>query len=532
MSVDIINSSQNTLTQMSYATSVASENINNASNPNYSRQVVEFSNNGAGVVVASPVRMSNSYLNQQVYETTSDVGYTSTVYQMANSVDTIVTGISVGPDGSSSNVLQQSLIEINEALINLVSDDSYASRSAVLSRVQTFIDSATTMTAQLNAFEEQIEGEVIQTVKEINHTAKQIANVNEQLLRNPNDVNLLTQRDELLNDLSEHIAIDVHENENGSVNVTVAGGYELVRGGKVNEIEVRYDEFGDIELYIQDIKISDNPEKLGGSLGGNLSAIEDVVKETERMIGKMVVGLSAELNNANMEGFKADGSQGTPLVTIPDVPAKSSNQNTGDATVSVGLDESNVSDLSEGPIIMTKTPAGYEFYDESTGETEVATSLPANVFGYEIDSPTGTMNDGDTFEIDPLGDMLSGTEVTGEPDDIAAAGTLPVEEGDNSNLVNLSNVMSEPIFNDGQDSVTAELANIFVEVGNNTVAAENNYKTAASMNSAASANWANYSGVSVQEEELNIMQYQHVYQSVSKVINTVDDMFNALLDVV
>lgn len=532
MQVDIIGQSQQALSQMTYATSVASENINNASNPNYARQVVTFGTDSVGNVVATPVRMSNSFLNQQVYASNADVMYANSVYTMANSVDSIVTGLVTSPDGSMSNPLQSALNQINESLISLIGDDNEANRTSMLARIETFLGTTQTLNEQLGEFEDQLNTEIKQTVNQVNGMSKEIAELNKQIAKNPDDPLLLTQRDQLVSDLSKLVDLDVSENANGTVDLSIAGGLDLVRGDTAYEIDEKEDEFGNIKLELHGVDISDNPEKLGGTLGGAIYSIEEVVEATERMISKITLGFIAELNKANQEGYKADGSQGTPLVDIPDVPAKGGSDNTGDATVNISLNENNVADLTEGPIIMTKTPAGYEFYDESTGETMIASTLPADVFGYTIDQPSGTMNNGDTFEIDPIGEMTAGAEIVAKPEDIAAAGSLPVTEGDNSNLINISDAFSEGIFDGGTDSVVDELADAFVQIGNNSQSADNMLKTAVTLNNSAMANWSSYSGVSIQEEELNMLQYQQVYNSVSKVINLADEMMDSLLNII
>lgn len=531
MNVDIIGQSQQALSSINYATSIASENINNASNPHYARQMVQFGSE-AGMLQATPIRMSNDYLNSQVYMSKAGVAYSSTAHSMAKSVDSIVTGVVTNPDGTTQNPLQSALNGVNEALVNLISDDNDANRTALISRIETFLGTTQTISDQLSEYEKQLSGQIGQTAEQVNQFASDIAKLNEEIASNPNDPHLLTQRDEMVGELSTLVEIDVNENQNGTVDISIAGGLELVRGNKAHEIEVGTDEFGDVKLTLHGIDISDNPEKLGGTLGGALYSLEDVVKETERLVSKVTLGFIAELNKANREGYTSDGIHGRHLVEIPDVAGKPSSNNTGDASVVLSLDEENVSELSEGPIIMSKTAAGYEFYDESTGENVVASTLPADVFGYTIDAPTGTMNDGDSFELDPLGEMASGAKVVASPDDIAAAGSLPVADGDNSNLQNLSDVFKDQIFDEGTDSVVDELADVFVQIGNNTQEADSMLQTASALSSAAMANWSSYSGVSIQEEELNMLQYQQVFQSVSKVISTADEMMDSLLNAI
>lgn len=531
MTVNLINSSRQTLGQLQYATSIASENINNAKNANYARQLVTFSSNGLGIVTANPVRMSNAYLNHQLNQSNSELNYAGAVYSMANSVDKIITGMSVSADGSTSNALQSGITDINASLINLITEDSDASRSSMLSRFQSLIDTSKTMSSQLDEFRQQLIGETNQISLEINEVSKQVAKLNEQLVRSPNDPHLLTQRDQLINKASDLANIEYTENANGTVELTIAGGYQLVKGSKTNPVTISEDEFGKTSVNILGVDISKSPEKLGGKLGASLISIEKTINEADRMLAKIVVGFAAELNKANSEGYLPDGTSGGDLITIPNANGVASSNNTGSATVSATIDPEKVSELTEGPITLTKTPSGYEFYDASTGKTEVATTLPAEVFGMKFETPTGTMQNGDSFEVDALSTMMAGMEVVGTAKDIAAASKLPVEAGDNGNLVNISKITSESIFG-GKHNVVAELGNMFVNIGNHTVAAKGAMQTADSLKQTSLANWNNFSGVNIQEEELNMIQYQQVYQTVSKVINVAKESFDSLLNII
>jgi flagellar hook-associated protein 1 FlgK len=127
--------------------------------------------------------------------------------------------------------------------------------------------------------------------------------------------------------------------------------------------------------------------------------------------------------------------------------------------------------------------------------------------------------------------MMGGMEMVGTSKDIAAAAKLPVEAGDNGNLVNISKITSESIFG-GKQSVVTELGSMFVNIGNHTVASKNAHQTADSLRLTSQANWSSFSGVNIQEEELNLIQYQQVYQTVSKVINAAKENFDSLLNII
>ncbi|CAH7367704.1 Flagellar hook-associated protein flgK [Vibrio chagasii] len=527
MRIDTLNSSAHALGQMQYATSIASQNINNAANPYYTRQAVMFSTNSAGVLTASPIRMSNAFLNQQLHSSTGDLGHHGALYNMARSVDSIITGISSDADGNSTNALQQALTSINESLVNLAAEDNVAGRSTFLSRLDSLFTTGQTMLSQLDEYKEKLEDDLKVYSVKVNESAEQLAKINEQLRKNPNDHSLLTQRDQLIGELSEYINVNVEENDNGSVIVRVGSGHELVNGGDFTELDHQVDADGKSHIYLHGVNITNNPSRIGGLIGGTVEAYTDVVSESEIMLSKLLVGFAAAINDVNGQGYTASGEAGGNLINIPSYTSGGMSGNQGNGSLNISIDYENFKNMSSGPFSMQVTDDGYEFFDTSTGETVVVDSFPAEVFGFTIDGD-GDFQVGDKFEFNPLPQFAKGLEVIGSHEDIAAAGSLPVTDGDNENLLRLVDVMSDSIF--GNNSVMDELGDMFVIIGNKANSTEHAYKTASSINEQAEAEWANYSAVSTQEEELNILKYQQIYQSVSKVIQTNKQMFDTLFN--
>ncbi|MDK9793931.1 flagellar hook-associated protein FlgK [Vibrio sp. D431a] len=528
MRIDLNTGSAQALGQMKYATSVASNNINNAANPYYARQTIVFTTNSAGVLTANPIRMSNAFLNQQMHTSNAEMASTGTVYSMAKSVDKVITGISADADGGSSNALQQALSAINESLVSLAAEDSGAARTTFLSRLDSFFATSQTMLGQLDDYKSKLNDDLSALVDNVNQSAQELARINDQIRKNPkNNEALLTQRDQLLGELSQYTKIQVDEQENGTVVVRIAGGQELVNGNEYTPLTKSVNDDGSTSVFIHGVDLTKTPERVGGALGGTVQAYNDIVSKTESQISHLMVGFAAAINEANMQGYKPDGTAGGALIDIPTVSANGKSGNSGNGRLDISIDYKNLDNLSTGGFTMEVTSAGYEFYDESTGDSMVVTSFPAEVFGMTIDG-AGSFDMGDKFEFNPVPEMAKGMSVTSSADDIAAAGNLPITAGDNQNLLNLSDVMSDKVFGDA--TVVDHLGNVFVDIGNAAKSAENAHKTATSINTTAKAEWSNFSAVSTQEEELNILKYQQIYNSVSKVIQTSKQMFDTLFN--
>lgn len=528
MRIDLIKSSAQALGQMKHATNESSTNINNAANPYYARQSIIFTTNSAGVLTANPIRMSNAFLNQQLHSSNADLASTSAVYSMAKSVDHVITGISADADGGSSNALQQALSSINESLVHLAAEDSGAARTTALSRIESFFDTSQTMLGQLDDYKTKLNDDLSVLVEKVNESAAELARLNNQIRKNPKShAALLTQRDQLLGELSQYTKISVDEHDNGTVVVRIADGQELVNGDDYTSLTSKLNEDGSTSILLHGVDLAKSPERLGGLIGGTIEAYTDIVSKTESQVSGLLVGFAGAINVANMSGFKEDGTAGEALVDIPSVIGVGNSANGGNGQLEISVNYNDVANLSTGSFTMSVTSAGYDFYDESTGKSIVVPSLPAEVFGLTI-SGAGTFSQGDKFEFNPVPEMAKKLSLSAMKDDIAAASSSPVTAGDNGNLMNLSNVMSDKAF--GGSTVVDHLGDIFSDIGNATKSAEHASKTASSINTSAKSEWSNYSAVSTQEEELNILKYQQIYNSVSKVIQTSKQMFDTLFN--
>lgn len=530
MSIDIINSSSNALTQLTYASSVASENINNASDKDYSRQVVSFKTNQLGILEASSTTMSNAFLNQQVYDSNSEVAFYNALTSIANSVDNLTTNVTTSSDGGSTNPIEQAINDISEALTTATSDDSTSSRSDVLAQLSNLTTTTNTIISELNTYKSQALSEAKQAAQDLSEVTTQIAKLNKKITSTSNTAELISQRNSLISKASELVDLNVTENENGTVDISVYGGSSLVKGEKSYNLEISKDKFGDPIVKLNDKELNVSNEKLGGKLGGNLEAIESLVEPAKAALAELITGIAISLNTVNEAGYTDNGVTNVNLFTLTSSTAISATSNSGNASLTVVATDNN--ELTDSSIVVTYTAAGYEFKNVKTGDIEVASTLPSNVFGLEISQTSGTIVVGDQFKINSLEVIAASITVTDDIKNIAVASSSGAAAGDNANLIALAEMMEQGIFDSGKETATTKLSNVFSSIGNATLAAKNSLSTASTIQGTAIANWENYSGVSTQEEELNLMQYQQVYEAISKVLSVNNEMFDTILKII
>ena len=529
INVNVLNLASNALSQLRYGSSIDSKNINNADNSNYVRSLAVSEIDDAGMMKVSAKRMSNYFLTSSLNQSASDYEYAKSRQSTAESVDNIVTGVVPNSDGKSTNPISQALSDIMKSVNAIASDDTYSSRNTFIARVGGLLSVVGGVQDNLNTSRTSLDMEISNDVSDLNSLAEKLSRLNKRMVTNPNGDGLVLQRDTLISEMSNLAKVDVSKHENGTVDVRVGAGYTLVGGRHAYKVNVGDNKYGDSrEITISgDIVRSDS---IGGSIGGNIAATGDIVRRSQSHIAKVVVGYMGEMNRVNQSGYLKDGSKGGEMFEIPAVNSVASNENTGNGSITVTLDINKISEL-QTPLIVTRSAGGYEVKLQGSDKVVNLPSLPSSVFGFKVDS-TGSMNIGDSFKIDPLPEMLSAMKLVAKEGGIATATKLPVSAGDESNIQNFANVSDMRIFNNSGDTVVNELSNTFVRIGNAAVSSKQDVDSTKAINKDARGRWDNLSGVNTQEEEMDIVRIQQVYQSVTKIISASKQMFDSLISAV
>jgi flagellar hook-associated protein 1 FlgK len=160
---------------------------------------------------------------------------------------------------------------------------------------------------------------------------------------------------------------------------------------------------------------------------------------------------------------------------------------------------SNVDVIVNGSTITAGTAIPY---DNTKGLTfATATDVSATI--------SGTPSDGDTFN---LNKNTSGTT-------------------DGSNALAMANLGSKKSLNGGTDTLTSAYGNFVNAVGNVTVQLQTASTSQTAVLNQVTAAQQSVSGVNLNEEAANLIQYQQLYQANSKVIQTASTLFQTLLGI-
>lgn len=273
-------------------------NIANANTKGYSRQQVNQSTSpsldvwtnslnpgqlGSGVSIDSITRVRDRFLDQQYRDQSATLSDAQTKQASFDRLETIINE----PSDSGLNSAMDQLWNAWQDLSN--NPDSVSAQAVVKERAQAFVEAAQAMDRSMTNMTVDLGQQKTAAVSEANDYLKQIASLNDSIVRGGSGSNdLLDQRDVLVEKLSALAPIKVDAQSNGSYNISLVqkegAPIALVTGTTVTAIEA-------------------DTEVAGGKIAGLINAQNKVQENQDQLIA---VATKFAIANNDTEG-------GTPL---------------------------------------------------------------------------------------------------------------------------------------------------------------------------------------------------------------------------
>jgi len=284
-------------------------NIVNANTPGYSRQsTVQATNNaittgsgsiGQGVQVVTIKRQYDAYLNNQVNTAQTQVSNLNALYSQLSQIDLML----ADPDAGMSPAMQEFFAGVQQVSSN---PSSLPARQSMLTSAQTMVTRFNNLDLRLAEISKQLDGRIVSAVADINAYAGEIADLNQRIVlaqsgysQPPND--LLDQRDQLINELNKLIKVNTSTNSDGSFNVFIGTGQQLVIGGKTVEMTASASSL-DLTRIAVGLKTSGGTQELpeslivGGELGGLISFRSQSLDTAVNELGRVAASLTLTFN--------------------------------------------------------------------------------------------------------------------------------------------------------------------------------------------------------------------------------------------
>lgn len=432
---DLLKVGANSLQSWQQALNTTGHNIANANTEGYSRQSVQFKTTdprvfgfgfvGQGATISSIERSHNEFLTSQVQDFISSQAKYQTFTEFSSRLDDVL--------ASSENNLNSSIQGFFNAVGGVAaSPGSLPERQVLLGEASNLVDRQQAYYRLLQDLNAEVNSRIRSGVDAVNSLSDSIAAINKQITSaiassngaTPND--LLDQRDRLIQQLSQKLAITTVDQSDGSLNVLVGKGQSLVIGSQITHLETRFSATDStrIEVSVPGQVIANDSSQLigGGELQGLIDFRSRILNPTLDKLGLIALGISETVNEQHLKGVDLNGAMGGNFFDSTAVPISGDTRNTGTAAPSVVINDA--SQIRASDYALAYDGAQWQL-TRLTDNTSVSGAGPLVLDGISVDVSSGVPAAGDNFVLNPARIAASTFSLAvSDPREIAAANPL------------------------------------------------------------------------------------------------------------
>jgi len=538
---------------------VVSNNISNADTPGYSRQTViqttqpsqymGYGYQGLGARVTGVDRAYDQFLQRQLLQSQSQASYYQTYNDQIAPIDNLV----ADPDAGLSTAMQQFFDAVQEVAD---SPSDLAARQSMLSQSNVLVNRFQLLAGQLNEIDAGVEQSLSLTAKDITQYGQQIARLNQEIVRAtgagngaaPND--LLDQRDQALAQLSQLVNVHAVIDDKGMMTVFIGNGQALVQGvqsatiaassdpAQPSRSQITYQIGTGAAMVLPESQLS------GGQLGALLDFRRQTLEPMQDQLGFVATALAAKFNEVHASGYGLDGSTGKSYFSGIDLSLPV--QTTGSAGSAVSVPFASplkLEALRPDTYILSSTNGTLTVTRQSDGTIFPNSNFPDLTQPIDgLDFSGVSLQPGETAVIAPYRNAASsiGVAIT-DPRQIAAAeedptGTVAPGSGpaDNRNALLLAGIQTDKfLYDNGSGKGTATLQSAYATavatLGAKASEVKNGASSSQALHDQIKAQYDNFAGVNLDEEAANLIRFQQAYLAASKVMQTSQKLFDAVL---
>ncbi len=551
MAIGILGNALSGLTAFQRSLETTSNNISNANTEGYSRQRVElatrpeqFTGNGYmgnGVEVANITRSYDQFISNQVRSSTATFHDIDSFYTLSSQIDNITADETTG--------LAPAMKSFFDAIDSVANDpSSVAARQVMLTEAESLTQQFNTMSARFGDLRKRVNDNVTSSVQELNGFAKTLAELNVKIVSDigrssgkqlPNE--LMDQRDLLLTKIAEKADVTYVSQADGSYNVFIGKGQPLVLGSAASTLSVVGDS-NDVNQKLIMLNGQDISKQLsGGELSGNLRFRDQVLDPAQQQLGLLATGLATEFNNIHKAGYDINGNTNVAFFDLnsptPQVKATVSDSSLVVSSAFVaptsasGLGASYRLDVTATVPAATFTLTNLSDNTATAGLSAATLATTAATNGFSISFSGGSLTIGDSFQISPNFNAAAKIKLNSaitNPRQIAAASATGLP-GDNSNALKLANLETQAKMFGGKASFTQVYGQMISDVGSQTHAASVGRTAQETLLKQATSAKESVSGVNLDEEAANLINFQNSYQAAAKAVSVANSLFDTLI---
>ncbi|MEM6979287.1 MAG: flagellar hook-associated protein FlgK [Planctomycetota bacterium] len=540
---------------------VVGNNIANANTEGYIRQKLEQTPavafrqggriQGHGVRVTGINQVIDQTLAERMFNAKTALNGAETLQEAYNQLE----GLTSDLDGGGLNE-QFSLF--NNALHDLSTQpNDTAMREFVVIQGQTLANQLRGSREQATDLQEQWNGQLSQISTQINRLTERIARLNVEIatiegggLLGSDATGLRDQRYRDLEELAGYIDINWQEQESGTVSIFVGGDY-LVNNRNWREVYPAVNESaGGIEVRIVE---TDAPLQVkGGTLGAAIEVREGVFGEYIDALDQMAEALIYQLNRVHSQGQGRSGfssvvasnpsTPGVPIASagFPFDPGNGSFDlnlvDTDGSVISTNrIDVRNLGQLGDATVLSIAEQItsinGLTASVSSDGRLRIESDSPAAEFTFGEDTSGFLAAAG-------LNTFFTGSDAL----DIAVNQTLvndvdllAISSGgvgqDTNTLYDMLDLIDKPLDDLDQQSIRSLYSQMQSRLAQETSLQSSSVQGLNDMYATLRSQHLAITGVNIDEESINMISYQRVFQASSRVISAAAEMLEILVNI-
>lgn len=333
--IDLLQTGKAGLLSNQHYLSTTSNNISNVNTVGYVRQetlyytgVVDW-----GIGDSYTRRVYDSYVQREMFRDQANVGFYETYSSGMSNVDSMLSDESMSISTSLNNYFSS----LQDAVQN---PTSTASRQEVLANLNNMVNRFNSLNSNIQNEINDINSKVDDTVSTINSLVNGIFDINCQIKNLGGDtqsdkaLQMFDKRDQLINELSNYVDINVTTESDGSLSIYLGNGQLLANGDTYATLICGKDQF-DSNKQLITVQFNDrnktvvnyNNDDWGGQLGGYLQSSKEL-RQTMRDLGQLAVAFADAMNVQNKSGITLENRAGSELLSFTNpVAAISTNSN-------------------------------------------------------------------------------------------------------------------------------------------------------------------------------------------------------------
>jgi flagellar hook-associated protein 1 len=535
------------------ALSVVAQNVDNASTPGYSRQVANLTTTtpinlsydgppttliGTGVQVASITRDRNGFLDTQYRQQNAQVGQWTVDQDTLNQITGVINEPSNTGLSSALNTFWSDWSQLGSTPGNLSAADQLQQDAQTLTSTMNQTSQQLTQVANDLGATQSTTSQLATQMDQVNTYLTQIASVNQQISNadmsgsQPND--LMDQRDLLVDNLSNLVDVSTSDT-NGVYTLTIGNNSSpAVTGSTVNQEMV----FPGGTTSSPSLTAIDPSSVTGGQIKGiedSLTTVNQYITNLDTFANQMATGsMSVQLDGDLQFPNPANGQMpfsvtiggttyptGTPISTLG--PTVSVDSTTGLVTVPSGTTVNvnglnGLLQLGYSQSAQSTYPNTLQFFQAGNGAAPGAVITAANI-------TVGVSADQIGYALRP---QVSGSGSSTTFSAISGDGTLAMTASDMKSAQLTFTNAADPQMN-MNGTLDQFLQAQVGQLGIQSQTANNQVKNQTSLLQQIDTQRQSVSGVDLNEEMSNMIQYQQGYNASAKMVSTIQDLFNTLM---